>query len=111
MPYMTCTNCGDEVPRGVRFCGQGCEALFTLKGFERKGCMTQREERLMAEVAELKARLERYVSWEGKGGRMILPDWYEYAREIFARIAHGDDEHRAWLKTELDRWAEAKDGR
>lgn len=27
------------------------------------------------------------------------------AQDLYARIEHGDDEHRAWLKRELDNWA------
>ena len=59
--------------------------------------MTQREARLMAELRRLK-------SSNGV-------DWYALSAEIFDRIAHGDDAHRRWLKIELDRWAEARDGR
>lgn len=58
--------------------------------------MTQREEQLLAENEML---------------RSARVDWYAVAREIFERIEHGDDEHRAWLKRELDLWAEARDGR
>lgn len=30
----------------------------------------------------------------------------EFADKVYERIAHGDDEHRAWLRKECDRIAE-----
>lgn len=34
--------------------------------------------------------------------------WYLLAMELFDRIKHGDDDHRQWLKRELEQWAEEK---
>lgn len=36
-------------------------------------------------------------------------DWQQIADEVFARIEHGDDEHRKWLRDHLINWADNRE--